>query len=85
MAETFHHISIKRARKLRRCCWCGELIEIGAPYEQWRYKDHRVIGTVRMHTGCEAAYRALLLQARTEGFAFTWSIGDFKRGIVEAR
>ncbi len=82
MAETFHYLSIKRARKARMCFWCAELIEVGRPYEQWRYKDHGVIETVRMHQSCKAAYRAL---ARIEGSEFSWSPGDFKRGSTEAR
>ena len=82
MAETFHHLTIKRARKSRMCFWCAELIEAGRPYEQWRYKDHGVIETVRMHTACQAACRQL---STDEGPEFTWSPGDFKRGSTEAR
>ena len=82
MAETFHHLSIKRARKARPCCWCAELIEIGTPYEQWRYKDGKDIQTVRMHPACQAACRQL---STDEGPDFSWSPGDFRRGSVEAR
>jgi len=82
MAETFHHLSIKRARKARMCYWCAELIEIGRPYEQWRYKDGSDIGTVRMHPACQAACRQL---STDEGPDLSWSIGDFRRGSTEAR
>ena len=29
MSDTFHEQSVKSSRKLRRCDWCGDLIEIG--------------------------------------------------------
>jgi hypothetical protein len=47
---------IGKARRRRRCDWCGEFIEVGQPYSRWRYYDGADAGTARMHPECDAAY-----------------------------
>jgi hypothetical protein len=76
MSETFHHHSVKRSRKQRHCDWCAEKIEIGQPYESYRWADGSDGGTVRMHPEC---YAAMQEKCRVES-DLEWSPGDFVRG-----
>ena len=52
MSDTFHEQSVKASRKVRRCDWCGELINIGQSYESYRWRDGSDGGTVVMHPEC---------------------------------
>ena len=76
MSETFHHNSVKRSRKERRCDWCAEKIEIGQAYESYRWADGSDGGTVRMHPEC---YEAMGKVCKLEP-DLLWSPGDFVRG-----
>ena len=76
MSETFHHSSVKRSRKQRHCDWCAEMIEIGQPYESYRWADGSDGGTVRMHPEC---YKAMGAKGELEP-DLEWSPGDFVRG-----
>ena len=78
--STFHRQSVKRSHKRRRCAWCAEAIEIGQPYESYRWADGSDAETVRMHPECLAAMGKV---ATDEGGCFTWSPGDFERGRIE--
>ena len=80
MMASFHEQSVKRSRKRRRCDWCGELIEIGQPYESYRWADGGDVGTVTMHPECLAAMDRA---AKAEGGNIVWSPGDFRRGGIE--
>jgi hypothetical protein len=77
MAETFHTQIVQRSRKRRQCSWCGELIEIGDPYNSYRFSAAGDTGKVIMHPECHAAMRVV---AAKEGDGFEWSVGDFNRG-----
>lgn len=76
----FHEQSVKRSRKKRRCDWCWEAIEIGHPYESYRWSDGGDVGEVRMHPECLAAMDKV---TKAEGGNFVWSPGDFRRGGIE--
>jgi hypothetical protein len=80
MSRTFHHKSVKRSRKRRRCTWCAKSIEIGQPYESYRWVADGEAGTVRIHPECLAARDRV---AKEAGGDFCWSPGDFERGIIE--
>jgi predicted RNA-binding Zn-ribbon protein involved in translation (DUF1610 family) len=47
--------TIKAAKKLHRCSWCGQRIEIGDSYKRWRCYDGGEAGTVKMHPECDEA------------------------------
>ena len=76
MSETFHHSSVQRSRKERQCDWCAEKIEVGQPYESYRWADGSDGGTVRMHPECYAAMR----QESQDNPGVEWFAGDFVRG-----
>lgn len=76
MSETFHHNSVKRSRKERHCDWCAQKIEVGQPYESYRWADGSDGGTVRMHPEC---YEAMSRASRLDPH-MVWSPGDFVRG-----
>jgi hypothetical protein len=78
----FHVQDVKRSRKRRRCCWCGESVEVGHPYMSYRYREGRDHGTVTLHPECRAAQREV---AEIENEEFTWSVGDFARGTCNER
>jgi hypothetical protein len=79
---TFHRQSVKRSRKRRQCTWCAESIEIGQPYESYRWSDAGDAVTVRMHPECLAAMDRV---AKEAGGDFCWSPGDFERGESSER
>ena len=80
MMASFHEQSVKRSRKRRWCDWCGEAIEIGQPYESYRWADGGDAGTVKMHPECLAAMDRA---AKAEGGNIVWCPGDFRRGGIE--
>lgn len=82
MVTSFHEKSVRRSRKRRRCDWCGELIEVGQPYDSYRWSDGGDAGTVRMHPECLVAMDRV---AESEGGSFAWSPGDFRRGEPSER
>ena len=77
MSDTFHEQSVKASRKTRRCDWCGELIEIGQPYESYRWRDGSDGGTVLMHPEC---LQAMGRTSREEGGWIDWDRGGNVRG-----
>ena len=77
MSDTFHDRSVKAARKSRRCDWCGELIQIGEPYESYRWREGSDGGTVRVHPECLAAMRRTSSEER--GW-IDWHPGENVRG-----
>ena len=77
MSDTFHEQSVKASRKVRRCDWCGELIQIGQPFESYRWRDGSDGGTVVMHPECrEAMHRT----SREDGGWIDWQQGENRRG-----
>ena len=80
--RTFHRQSVAKSRKCRQCDWCGEVIEIGHPYESYRWAHPGDAGTVRQHPECVIAMQK---KAEQEGLEFDWSTGYFKRGSIEKR
>jgi hypothetical protein len=76
MSETFHHASVKRSRKERRCDWCAEKIEVGQPNESYCWADGGDCHSVYMHPECYEAMR----QACRLDPNIVWSPGDFVRG-----
>lgn len=81
MSETFHHQTVTRSRKARECVWCGESIEIGQPYESYRWSDDGNTGKVVMHPEC---YRVMGEFCREEP---DWPLGfgEFGRGSTMER
>ena len=77
MSDTFHEQSVKASRKIRRCDWCGELIQIGQPYESYRWRDGSDGGTVMMHPEC---LQAMGRTSREEGGWIDWEQGENRRG-----
>jgi hypothetical protein len=78
---TFHQRSVKRSRKTRTCTWCGEPIEIGHPYQSYRWADGTESGTVLLHPECGDA----MDQACKRDPYLIWSHGDFLRGSTKVR
>lgn len=78
MSDTFHAKSIKAARKIRICEWCGELMLIGQPYESYRWRDGDDHGTVQMHPECLEAFRRTSLE---EGGWVDWELFANQRGL----
>ena len=67
----------RTSRKLRLCDWCGELIDIGDPYESYRRRDDHNSIAVQCHPECLAAmYRT----AQQEGGWLDWQTGENERG-----
>jgi len=58
------------AKKIHRCTWCWQLIEVGSEYKRYRYFNCGDAGTCKMHPEC---FDAMQEAAREEGgfFAFT--------------
>jgi hypothetical protein len=81
VSETFHHTSVKASRKERHCDWCAEMIEIGQPYESYRWADGSDGGTVRMHPECYAAMQ----QECQDNPDVEWCAGDYVRGSTRTR
>ncbi len=77
MGETFHERSVKSSRKRRVCYWCGDYINIGNPYESYRWRSYGDSGSCEMHPECRKACSKV---AHAEGGWFTFGIGDFNRG-----
>ena len=78
MSDTFHEQSVKASRKVRRCDWCGELIQIGQPYESYRWRDGSDGGTVTMHPEC---LQAMERTYREEGgWWIDWDLWENHRG-----
>ena len=82
--RTFQHQSVTKSRKPRRCDWCGQMIDVGQPYDSYRYRfvAFRNACTVRMHPECLEAFGAL---AKREGGWLEWGLGEFRRGSTDAR
>lgn len=79
---TFHEQSIKRSRKRRRCTWCADIIEVGQPYESYRFADGGDVGHVVLHPECMVAQQEI---AGREKWALEWSPGDYQRGSIDER
>jgi len=79
--RTFWHQSVTKSRKRRRCDWCGEMIDIGQPYDSYRFATSGNAGTVRMHPECLEASDEM---AKQGGGWIEWDIGEFRRGSTEA-
>lgn len=69
-------VSEYKARKLHKCSWCAERIEIGEEYTRYRYFSDGDAGTVKMHPEC---YDAMLEAASHEGGWIEWTPGDGER------
>ena len=79
---TFHHQSVKRSRKPRTCTWCGDPVEIGHPYQSYRWVDGRDAGTVVLHPECGDAMDEV---SKTDTHFVGWCPGDFLRGSIKVR
>ncbi len=80
--RTFQHQSVKKSRKPRRCDWCGETIEVGQPYDSYRFAISGDAGTARMHPECLEVFGDV---AKQEGGWFVRAFGEFRRGSTDAR
>ena len=77
MSDTYHEKSVKASRRVRRCNWCGERIEIRQPYESYRWRDGSDGGVVVMHPEC---LQAMHRTSREEGSWLDWYMGENLRG-----
>ena len=82
--SVFHRRAIKRSRKPRTCTWCGELVEIGQPYQSYRWAEGGDAGTVVLHPECGDAMDAAG-RANPQLDFLGWSEGDFLRGSTNVR
>jgi|GEM_PF-2402952 len=80
--RTFHSRVVRWARKPRTCTWCGDPVEIGQPYQSYRWADGRDAGTVVLHPECGDAMDSA---GRTNPHFSGWSDGDFLRGSTKVR
>ena len=78
---TFHQRSVKRSHRARQCTWCGDPVEIGHPYQSYRWADGGDAGTVVLHPECGDA----MTEACKRDPDLIWSHGDFLRGSTELR
>lgn len=74
-------VKVRAARKPHRCTWCGEVIEVGQPYERWMSVDD-FMQTNKAHPECVIAMNRL---AKEEGGTTEFEPGSFKRGSTEDR
>jgi len=79
---TFHAQCVKRSRKPRTCTWCGDLVEIGHPYQSYRWAEGGDSGSVVLHPECGDAMDAA---GRANPHFVGWSDGDFMRGSTRVR
>jgi hypothetical protein len=80
--SVFHHQTVKRSRKVRQCTWCGDPVEIGQPYQSYRWADGGDAGTVVLHPECSDAMDAV---GKTDPHFVGWCPGDFVRGSTKVR
>jgi hypothetical protein len=48
---------VKSAKKIHRCSWCANKIEVGESYKKYRYFDGGDAGTVKLHPECYDAMK----------------------------
>jgi hypothetical protein len=58
------------------------MIDIGQPYDSYRFVVFDDACTVRMHPECLKASGDL---AKQEGGWFEWDLGEFRRGSTDSR
>lgn len=80
--STFHHQTVARSRKTRTCTWCGEPVEIGQPYQSYRWAEGGDAGMVVLHPECGDAMDSTGI---TNPNFVGWSVGDFVRGSTKVR
>jgi hypothetical protein len=80
--STFHHQAVARSRKTRTCTWCGDLIEIGQPYQSYQWVEGRDAGTVVLHPECGDAMDAA---GKVDPHFVGWCPGDYLRGSMKVR
>jgi hypothetical protein len=76
---TFHWRAVKRARKQRQCTWCAEHVDVGQPYESYRWSEDG--SSVVLHPECSKAMELLNKQDPD----FMWVDGEFFRGSTHCR
>lgn len=57
----------RKARKLHRCVWCGQAIEVGSRYRYVRGVFEGEPQSNHFHLECNAAARALAIEAGGDG------------------
>jgi uncharacterized protein YycO len=80
--RTYQHQSVTKSRKRKRCDWCGELIDVGQPYDSYRFVAFGNAGTARMHPECNSASGDVVKQ---EGSWVVRGLGEFRRGSTDSR
>ena len=61
------------AKKVHRCSWCWQRIEIGSIYKRYRFFDGGDAGTCKMHPEC---FCAMEEAAKEEGGYLEWTPGQ---------
>ena len=70
------------SRKVKRCSWCGEIIEVGQPKVTQSGMHDGEFQTHHCHPECDIAETNWLLENRDEELP---DIGSMKRGTTESR
>ena len=79
MSETIERL-VGKPRKLRRCYWCGEIID--GQHVLWTTFNRRDIVTTRLHEECAAAWQRGLDGEDSDYFAESLSYGEMSRGCL---
>lgn len=64
MAYATETREILKSRKSFTCDWCSEEIEVGSPYERYRWYSDGYASTIREHPEC---YIAMVVSAAKDG------------------
>lgn len=70
-----------KAKKVHRCEWCWQRIEIGERYMRYRFFDGGEAGTVKAHPEC---YDAIQELAHEEGGYAEWIPGQERPQVKDA-
>ena len=77
---------VTKARKQRRCHWCGERIEIGQSYVRIAGQWDGDFGVSSWHPECDAVFLSLTWQEREAwDLSSSFDAAQYKRGSKEPR
>ena len=81
MSDFYHSNHIRKTRRERPCCWCGEQIPKGS--EAWSIRGSRDgdFWADHMHEECMQAQRRCTMREHYE-LLDGWEFGEFCRGMT---
>jgi hypothetical protein len=77
--HTTTKVETHKAKKIHRCEWCWQLIEVGTSYHRYRCYNDGDAGTVKMHLEC---YGAMEEESKLEGGFIEWTPGQERPSTV---